>query len=103
MKYLEIFVKVSIIILCLSVTYKVLTFQNSGRYVFMEALQTLDTETGIITTKHDSETDLFPFNQINPLKGEKRYFLDRKRILRDPSRTGRANREGKREASMQSA
>jgi len=78
MKYLEIFVKVSIIILCLSVTYKVLTFQNSGRYVFMEALQTLDTETGIISVRNKSNTTLHPFFQVNPSKGEVRFFLDGK-------------------------
>ena len=78
MNNLESLVKVSIIILCLSVTYKVLTFRNSGRYDDISKTQLLDTETGIITTKHDSETDLHRFIQINPLKGEKRYFLDGK-------------------------
>ena len=78
MNNLESLVKVSIIILCLSVTYKVLTFRNSGRYDDISEKQLLDTETGIISMRNKSNTTLHPFFQVNPSKGEVRFFLDGK-------------------------
>ena len=76
MKNLDSLVKLSIIILCLSVTYKVLTFQNSGRYVELDKNSLLDTETGIVTSVSRNKINLHPFKQMNLIKGESRFFLD---------------------------
>ena len=76
MKHLDSLVKLSIIILCLSLTYKVFTFENNGRYVLENKTDILDTKTGIVTIFNKSETSLHRIYQVNPMKGEIRYFLD---------------------------
>ena len=78
MKHLDSLVKLSIIILCLSLTYKVFTFENSGRYVLENKTDILDTKTGIVTIINKSKRTLHPLSQRNNITGEIRYFLDGK-------------------------
>jgi len=78
MKHLDSLVKLSIIILCLSLTYKVFTFENNGRYVLENKTDILDTKTGIVTIINKSKRTLHPLSQRNNITGEIRYFLDGK-------------------------
>ena len=79
MKHLDNILKIFGIVLLITLTFKVFTFENSGRYVFRgEKTDILDTKTGIVTIDNKSQTSLHQVSQVNPIKGERRYFLDGK-------------------------
>jgi hypothetical protein len=80
MKRLDNILKICGIVLLITLTFKVFTFENSGRYVFRgeKHSDTLDSKTGIVTVFNKSKTSLHKIYQVNPMKGEIRYFLDEK-------------------------
>ena len=77
MKHLDNILKICGIVLLITLTVKILTYDN-GRYVLENKTDILDTKTGIVTIINKSKTTLHHLSQRNHITGEVRYFLDGK-------------------------
>jgi len=78
MKNLDNLLKICGIVLLITLTVKVMTYDNGRYYFSKEDGYVFDTRSGIVTLESKDNTVLYPMRQINVPKGEQRYFLDEK-------------------------